>query len=167
VSDTVIDNHWFQNLEQKNGQITFVRVDSDTTDNLVQKDEEKESVLSDEEQTKIKGLFEAVKGEGEALSTVFIKPLSPQAPPVQITKPEFMRRMKEMQQMQGMGLGDMPESFNIVVNSNHPLVADKLMNATDNKDELTKYLYNLALLNHGMLKGNQLSEFIEKSYEFL
>ena len=86
-----------------------------------------------------------------------------------ITRPEFMRRMKEMQMMQGMNLGDMPDSHNIIVNTNHPLISDKLLSKikADKKERFAKYLYDLARLNQNMLKGEELSEFIKTSVEFL
>jgi len=168
VFDHVIDNHFIQHLEQKLGDVTFVRVDSDVPENLVQKDEEAESVLSEKEQEKVKGLFEGALGE-ENKSRIQMKALSPTAHPVVITKPEFMRRMMEMQAMQGMENNGMPDMYNVVVNSNHPLVAEKLVNmrSADKKEKFAIYLYNLARLNQHMLKGEELSEFIEESIEFL
>lgn len=163
--DTVLDNHWMQHLEYRSELgFTFVRVDSDTADNLVQKDEERVSVLSEKEQETVKGLFqEAAKLHIGA--TVQLSPLSPDEQPVVVTKPEFMRRMKEMQAMHGMaGLGDFPDSFNIVVNSNHPIIATKLLNAAA-PNELTEYLVNLALLQQGMLRGEGLTNFVQKTLE--
>ncbi|MEL6988473.1 MAG: molecular chaperone HtpG, partial [Bacteroidota bacterium] len=167
VFDHILDNHFLQTLEQKVGDITFVRVDSETSDNLIQKDETTESVLSEKEQEKVKGIFEtAVKDSG---GTIALKALSPEDHPVLITKPEFMRRMKEMQELQGMKLGDMPEMFNVVINTNHPLVADKMtkMRSQEKKDEFAKYLFDLARLNQSMLKGKELTDFINRSIEFM
>ena len=165
--DTIIDNHFMQHLEYKLGDITFVRVDSDIASNLVQKNEKMESVLSEKEEQKIKELFESKVSK--AGSTVELKPLSPEDQPVVITKPEFMRRMKEMQALQGMKMEGMPESYNIVVNTNHPLVAEKLvkMRSEEKKEDFVKHLYNLALLNQGMLKGSELTSFINKSIDYL
>ncbi len=167
VFDNVIDNHFMQQMEYKMGGITFVRVDSDTVDNLVQKDETKESVLSEDQQNQVKAVFEKVAEEPG--STVVLKALSPDSQPVTITRPEFMRRMKEMQALQGMQFGELPDSVNVVVNSNHPLVANKLAEEKDEKKqaEVATYLYELALLNQNMLKGAKLTEFINKSLEFL
>ncbi len=165
--DTVIDNHFIQHLEQKLGNVTFVRVDSDTADNLVQKDEVTESVLSEKEQEKVKILFEAkVKEPG---ATVSLKALSPEDMPIMITRPEFMRRMKEMQSMQGMGMGNLPDSYNVVVNTNHDLISNKLlkMKKEEKKNDLVEHLVNLAMLNQGMLKGASLTNFITKSIDFL
>ncbi len=165
--DNIIDNHFVQTLESKLGDVTFVRVDSDTVDNLVQKDETKESVLNEKEQEKILELFKATVTETGA--SVDMKALSPNDMPVVITRPEFMRRMKEMQALQGMGMEGFPDSYNVVVNSNHPLVAEKLlkMRSAEKKTEFTNYLYNLARLNQGMLKGKELTTFINTSLDFL
>ncbi len=167
IFDNVIDNHFMQHLEQKLGNITFVRVDSDTVDNLVQKDEQTDSVLSEEEQNTVKSIFEKVVADKG--STVITKALSPEDQPVTITRPEFMRRMKEMQSLQGMNFGDFPDSVNVVVNSNHPLVAQKLLGEDDDskQQEVADYLYKLAMLNQQMLKGAALTEFINKSLNFL
>ena len=164
--DTVLDNHWMQHLEYRSELgFTFVRVDSDTADNLVQKEEERTSVLSEKEQETVKGLFqEAAKQHIGA--TVQLSPLSPDEQPVIVTKPEFMRRMKEMQAMHGMaGLGDFPDSFNLVVNSNHPIIATKLLSTEDaaSQADLTEYLVNLALLQQGMLRGEGLTNFVQKT----
>ena len=167
VMDNVIDNHFMQQLEYKMQGITFVRVDSDTVDNLVQKDEKKESVLSEEQQKTVKEIFE--KAVTEAGGTVVLKALSPESQPVAITRPEFLRRMKEMQALQGNQFGEFPDSFNVVVNSNHPLVAGKLLEEKDEsaRAEMAEYLYKLALLDQGMLKGSNLTAFINKSLAFL
>ena len=166
--DKVIDNHFMQQLEQKMGDLTFVRVDSDTADNLVQKDEKMDSVLSDKDQEKVKTLFTESIGDLKG-GTIELKALSPEDHPVMITKPEFMRRMKEMQRMQGMNMGgDMPEYHNVVINSNHPLVADKLLKMRgEKKESFANYLHKLALLNQDMLKGEELSAFVKKSIEFM
>ena len=165
--DNVIDNHFMQHMESKLGDVTFVRVDSDTADNLVQKDEVTESVLNEKEQEKVKVLFESkVTTPGASIT---LKALSPDDLPVQITRPEFMRRMKEMQSMQGMGMEGFPDSYNVVVNTNHPLVAEKLlkMRSEDKKEDFVTHLYDLARLNQGMLQGAELSAFVNKSLEFL
>ncbi|MDH3649467.1 MAG: molecular chaperone HtpG, partial [Saprospiraceae bacterium] len=167
VMDHVIDNHFMQNLEHKLENTVFVRVDSDTMDQLVQKDESSESVLSESEQEKVKSLFEEVLKESG--HQVQLKPLSTEGHPVVITKPEFMRRMREMQALQGMGGADFPESSNVVINSNHPLIATKLlkMRSVDKKKDFVKYLYDLARLNQQMLTGSELTSFIDRSLEFV
>ncbi len=165
--DNIIDNHFMQHMEHKGTDITFVRVDSDVVDNLVQKDETKESVLSEKEQEKVLGLFK--DNIGDASANVEVKALSPDDQPVVITKPEFMRRMKEMQALQGMQTGAFPDMYNVIVNGNHPLVAEKLlkMRSEDKKKDFVQHLYNLAMLNQGMLKGSALTSFINSSLEYL
>ncbi|MEY3368630.1 MAG: hypothetical protein RI973_1785 [Bacteroidota bacterium] len=166
--DTMIDAHFMQHLEYKAGDITFVRVDSETLDNLVQKDEKKESILSDKQQEQVKTVFESLV-KGKTGQTVMLTPLSPDDQPVLITRPEFLRRMKEMQAMNGGGFGDMGDMYNIVVNSNHPLIVEKLVKLEDEeqKTALGRHLLNLALLSQGMLKGAELTAFLKKSLEFL
>ena len=167
MDNPAIDSHFIQHLEMKAGGITFVRVDSDTADNLVQKDEKIESVLTEKEQEAVKNVFaEVVTTEG---ATVDLKALSPNDQPVQITRAEFMRRMKEMSQFSTMpGMGDMPDSYKVVVNTNHPLVAEKMVNADADKQKATaEYLFQVALIQQGMLKGKELSAFVEKSLQML
>jgi molecular chaperone HtpG len=171
VFDNIIDAHFMQHLEYKLKDVTFVRVDSDTVDNLVQKDEKQESVLSEKEQETVKTVFEALVKDKKGPS-VTLKPLSPNDQPVQITRPEFMRRMKDMQALGGggmMAMGDFGDMYNVVVNTNHPFVAEKLLKATEGEERnnLGKHLLDLALLNQGMLKGAELSAFVKKSLEFL
>ncbi len=167
MMDQIIDSHWMQHLEHKMEKVTFVRVDSDIADNLVQKEETAESVLSEKEQEKVKSLFETVLPDNK--NSITLKAMSPEVHPVVITRPEFMRRMKEMQALQGMGMDAFPDSYNIVVNSNHPLIAEKLVNmrSPEKKEKFAKYLYDLARLNQHMLKGDEMSAFIEESIEFL
>ena len=157
-----------QHLEQKGSDITFVRVDSDTVDNLVQKDEVRESVLSEKEQGRVEEIFKSILPESGG-PHLDMKALSPNDYPVVITRPEFMRRMTEMQQMQGMGGADMPQFYNVVVNTNHPMVAEKLirMKGKERKEKFASYLYDLARLNQGMLKGEEMSSFIQNSLEFV
>ncbi len=164
---TVLDNHFMQSLESKGQELTFIRVDSDTVDNLVQKDEVTASVLSEKEEESVKTVFKTVVGEKGG--NVETKALSPDDQPIIITKPEFMRRMKEMQAMQGMGgMANFPDTYNVVVNTNHPLVADKILNGKEEEQQdLAKYLYDLALLNQNMLKGADLTSFINKSLTFI
>ena len=168
VMNNVVDNHFMQTIETKYDKVTFVRVDSETADKLVQKDEEKESVLSEKQQEKLKEIFETSLGELQG-GAIEMRALSPDDHPVMITRPEFMRRMKEMQMMQGMQFGDMPDSHNVVINTNHELIAQKLvaMKSADKKERFSKYLYDLARLNQNMLKGEELSNFIKTSIEFI
>ncbi len=119
--DNVIDNHLISFLEQKLSGIHFKRVDADTVDKLIDKDEVIESVLSESEQTIVKELFEKVIDPNAA--TVVLTPLSPDDTAVSITKPEFMRRMKEMSHLNGMDFAaSMPDQYNLVINTNHPAI---------------------------------------------
>ncbi len=164
----VIDNHFIQQLEYKLDKMTFVRVDSDTPDQLIQKDESNESLLNEKDQEKVKELFGGlIPGKEHQL---ILRPMSTETHPVLITRPEFMRRMQEMQVMQGMGgVGMMEDHYQVIINSNHPLIAEKLMNmrSQEKKEKFAAYLLRLAKLNQGMLKGEEMSSFIKDSIEFL
>ena len=168
VFDQIIDNHFIQHIEQKGDNILFVRVDSDTTDNLVQKEESVESVLTEKEEEKVKKLFEDVlKDTGNSIQ---LKGMSKEDHPVVITRPEFMRRMQDMQRLQGMGeMANMPGFHNLIVNANHPLISEKLlkMRGEDKKEDFVKYLYDLARLNQQMLSGEELNTFINRSLQFV
>jgi molecular chaperone HtpG len=164
VMDTVLDNHWMQHLEYKSGQgFTFARIDSDTLDNLVQKEEAITSVLSETEIATVKSVFEGVTKSTPG-THIDCKAMSPEDAPVVITRPEFMRRMKEMQALHGAG-DSFPDSINVVINTNHPLVAQKLVQTEgeESRNQLAQYLYDIALLQQGMLKGSDLTRFVEKS----
>lgn len=164
--DTVLDNHWMQHLEYRsNLDLVFVRIDSDTVDKLVQKEEQTASVLSEQEVEQVKTVFEKTVGDNPSGIRVECSALAPDDLPVTITRPEFLRRMKEMQALHGMGGGDFLDAYNVVVNTNHPLVATKLVK-TENADEqagLAQYLYEVALLQQGMLRGEALTKFVEKT----
>ncbi len=166
MNEPLLDGHFMQHLEYRGKtDMLFVRVDSDTVDNLVQKDEKTESVLSEKEVESVKKLFETVVTEKGA--KVEVKALSPDDQPVVITRPEFLRRMKEMQQMQFGGM-DLFDSYQVVVNSNHPVVAQKLASGDESaQKDLASYLFQLALLNQGMLKGDKLTEFVSRSLSFI
>ena len=166
VLEHAIDAPFIQGLEQKEDKITFVRVDSATADQLVQKDEEKESLLSEEETTTVTTLFSGLVGEK---GTVEVKPLDTSDAAVQIVKPEFMRRMKEMQMLQGMDASMFPDMFNVVVNANNPIVKEHILGNEDEaaRTENAKHLYQLALLSQQMLTGKDLKEFIDRSTKLL
>lgn len=164
--DTVLDNHWMQHIEYKaETGLVFVRIDSDTIDKLVQKDEKRESVLSEAETETVKKVFEGISSKD---GRVECSALAPDDQPVVIVRPEFMRRMKEMQSLQGMGMGDFPDMYNVVVNTNHPLIAQKLVTEQEADQKiLAQYLYDLALLQQGMLRGEALTYFINKTLSTL
>ena len=168
--ETIIDNGFINQMEMKWENVSFTRVDSDIADNLIDKQEGAiESVLSKEEETKLKELFEVKVPELNI--TVEVKGLSVDAPPVVATRPEFMRRMKDMAAMQG-GMGafyaGMPDEVNLTVNGNHPVYKNILAEAEKNKQEkLVQNLADLALLSQGLLKGNSLTSFINRSVEMM
>lgn len=167
--DTLIDNHFMQHIEYKGGDITFVRVDSDTVDNLVQKDEKRESVLTENEQKQVQETFEKVTKSNTSVKVELV-PLAADDQPVQITRNEFMRRMSEMRQFQQMDFGGaFPEMYNLIVNTNHPLIADKLLkiNSDSDKENFAQYLVDLAQVSQGMLKGADLTAFVKRSLEFM
>ena len=162
--DTIIDNHFVNLLESKMEKVQFKRVDADTMHNLIPKDEVIESVLSEDQQKKLKELFEGqVKDVGAQIE---LKPLSPNDAPVTIIRNEFMRRMKDMQALGGQSfMGEMPDSYTLVVNTNHDLTGKILKKKGDNRGKLTKQLADLALLSQNMLKGEALTEFVSRSFE--
>lgn len=160
-----IDAPFIQSLEQKEG-MTFVRVDSATPDQLVQKDEEKELLLSEEEQTTVKDLFTAVVAEK---GNVELKPMDTTDAPVQIVRNEFMRRMKEMQQLQGQDTSMFPDMYNVVVNANNPVVKEQILNNEDeaSRTENATHLYQLALLSQQLLSGADLKAFVDRSVKMM
>ena len=167
--DSPIISHLLQKMEGEKEKISFVRVDSDQVDNLIKKDEEKVSKLSDEEKEKLKGDFERVIPKEKY--TIQMEAMDSDAAPLLITQPEFMRRMKEMQQTGGggmFGMGNMPEMYNLVVNTNHPLISDILNTKTEKKqDRLIKHSLDLARLSQNLLKGEELTNFVKRSFEMV
>ena len=167
--DSPIVSHLIQKLETTKQNISFARVDADHIDNLIKKDEEQISKLSEEEKETLKADLEKVVPAEKY--TVQLEAMDSNASPFMITQPEFMRRMKEMQQAGGGGMamfGGMPEMYNLVVNTNHPLVSDILTTKTDKKKErLIKQSLDLARLSQGLLKGEELTNFVKRSYEMI
>lgn len=167
--DSPIISHLLQKMETEKEKISFVRVDADHVDNLIKKDEDKISKLSDEEKEKLKSDFEKVVPKEKY--TVQLESMDSDAAPLIITQPEFMRRMKEMQQTGGggmFGMGNMPEMYNLVVNTNHPLISDILNTKTAKKQErLIKQSLDLAKLSQNLLKGEELTAFIKRSFEMV
>ncbi|HQW11344.1 MAG TPA: molecular chaperone HtpG [Saprospiraceae bacterium] len=166
--DQVIDNHFIQQLEYKNQEVTFKRVDSDVVEHLIENEDAAVEVLTDSEKEKVTGIFKNVTGK--SMAQVEVKSLGSEDQPVVIVKPEFMRRMTEMQMMSGMGqMGGMPEMFTVVVNANNPIIADQLLKESDaaSQEKLAKYLYDLARLSQQMLTGQELSQFIKTNLERL
>ena len=168
--DSPIVSHLIQKLESSKEKISFTRVDGDHIDNLIKKDDTKISKLSDEEKTKLDELLKEVVPSEKFM--VQLEPMDSNAAPFIITQPEFMRRMKEMQQTGGgggmFGMGNMPEMFNLVVNTNSELVGDILNTKTRKKQErLINQSLDLARLSQGLLKGEELTNFIKRSYEMI
>ncbi|UJH68018.1 molecular chaperone HtpG [Allomuricauda sp. SCSIO 65647] len=170
LMDSPIVSHLMQKLETTKEKISFTRVDADHIDNLIKKEDTAISKLSDEEKDKLKGEIEKVVGEKSAY-TIQLEAMDSSAQPFIITEPEFMRRMKEMQQTGGggmLGMGNMPDMFNLIVNTNHELVGQILNTKTAKKRErLINQSLDLARLSKGLLKGEELTSFINRSYEMI
>jgi len=166
--DSPIVSHLMQKLETTKENISFARVDADHIDNLIKKDETVISKLSDEEKTQLDELLKEVVPSEKFM--VQLEAMDSNASPFMITQPEFMRRMKEMQQTGGgmFGMGNMPEMYNLVVNTNHELVGEILNTKTKKKQErLINQSLDLARLSQGLLKGEELTNFIKRSYEMI
>ena len=159
--------HWISKMEQANEGVSFARVDADTLDKLIQKDEEIPSKLSKEEEDELKPLFEEVLDKQKF--NVNFESMDSSDAPIIITQPEFIRRMKEQQAMGGGGFyGAFPETYNVVVNANHEKISDVLNTKTKkSKDRKVKQLTDIALLSQGMLKGEALNAFIQRSIELV
>ena len=160
--DALIDQHFIQQLEYKQSDVVFKRVDADTIDKLIEKENEQASVLTKDEEEKVKQLFTETINDTKVI--VEVKALAPDEMPVQITRSEFMRRMAEMSKHGGgqfAFMGEMPEQYNLVVNANHASIQTVLKAAQS--QEKIKQLYDLALLAQGMLKGKALTDFIQRS----
>ena len=167
--DSPIVSHFIQKLEGSKENIQFVRVDSDHIDNLIKKDEDKISKLSDEEKETLKPLIE--ESIPKETYTVQLESMDSSANPFIITQPEFMRRMKEMQASGGggmMGMGNFPDMYNLVVNTNNELVGKILSTKTKKKQEaLIKQAFDLAKLSQNLLHGEELTKFIKRSFELI
>ena len=167
--DSPIVGHLLQKLEQEDDKLGFVRVDSDHIDKLIVKDEPQLSKLSDEQKESLKPMIENVVPKEQY--TVQLEAMDSEAAPFMITQPEFMRRMKEMQQTGGGGgmfAGGFPDMYQLVVNVNHPLVSQILETKTKKKQErLIKQSLDLARLSQSLLKGEELTAFIQRSFDMI
>ncbi|WP_291142585.1 molecular chaperone HtpG [Flavobacterium sp. UBA7680] len=166
--DSPIISHLIQKIEGDNSELTFVRVDSDHVDNLIKKDENTISKLSDEEKATLKTSLEAYIPKAYSVQ---LEAMDSQAAPFIITQPEFMRRMKEMSQTGGggmFGMGNMPEMYNLVVNTNSDL-ASSILNTEDktHQEHLVKQALDLAKLSQNLLKGEALTAFVKRSFEMI
>ena len=170
LMDSPIVAHLMQKLETSKEKISFARVDADHLDKLIQKEDTQISKLSDAEKDSLKEQLNTVLGKGSPY-TVQLEAMDSDAAPFMITEPEFMRRMKEMQQTGGggmFGMGNMPEMYNLVVNTNHPLVGEILGTKTEKKrTRLINQSLDLARLSKGLLKGEELTAFIKRSYDMV
>jgi molecular chaperone HtpG len=167
--DSPIISHLIQKIEGDNNTMTFVRVDSDHIDNLIKKEETSISKMSDEEKESLKTVLEGFVPKQKY--SVQMEALDSNAAPFIITQPEFMRRMKEMSQSGGggmFGMGNMPEMYNLVVNTNSDL-ASNILNTTDKsaQESLVKQALDLAKLSQNLLKGEELTAFVKRSFELI
>ena len=168
--DSPIISHLIQKMETSQEKISFARVDGDHIDNLIKKDEEAISKLSDQEKETLKTfLTDTIPAEK---FSVQLEAMDSKSNPFIITEPEFMRRMKEMQQNGGgggmFGMGNMPDMYNLIVNTNHELVTEILNTKTVKKKErLVNQALDLAKLSKGLLKGEDMTAFINRSYEMI
>ena len=164
--DSPIIPHLIQKLESKNDKIKFSRVDSDTLENLIKKDDQVVSKLSDEEKDKLKPMIETAVSEDKY--TVQLEPLDSKSLPFMLAQPEFMRRMKDMQQTGGGGMGNMPDMYSLIVNTNHELVSKILNTRTEKKrNSLIKQSVDLAKLSQNTLTGKELTDFINRSIDLI
>jgi len=167
--DSPLVSHLIQKYEQDDNKLKFARVDSDSLDKLIPKDEEVPALLSEEQTKTLKETIEKVVADKSY--TVQVENLDSAEAPFTVTVPEFMRRMKEMSQTGGggmMGMGDMPDMYNLVVNANHPL-ASRILEEKDEtrQKELVEKAKNLALLSQNLLHGEALTRFVESGFEQL
>lgn len=167
--DSPIISHLIQKIEGDNSGMTFVRVDSDHIDNLIKKEETTISKLSEEEQTNLKTVLETIVPKQNY--SVQLEAMDSQAAPFIITQPEFMRRMKEMSQSGGggmFGMGNMPEMYNLVVNTNSDLATTILTTEDKSAQEsLVKQALDLAKLSQNLLKGEALTAFVKRSFDMI
>ena len=167
--DSPIVSHLIQKLESDNENLTFVRVDSDHIENLIKKEDTSISKLSDEEKEKLKTVVESIAPKPNY--SVQLEALDSSSSPFIITQPEFMRRMKEMSQSGGggmFGMSNMPEMYNLVVNTNSDL-ANNIVNTDDKQHQeyLVKQALDLAKLSLNLLKGEDLTAFVKRSFELI
>lgn len=168
VLDNVLDSHFINQIERKFEKTKFARVDSDTIDKLIRKDDELPSKLSEEQKKTLQPIIE--KQVNKERFAVQFESLSETEQPMMITQNEWMRRMRDMQAIGGGNdyFGGMPESYNLVVNSNHPLIGKLLEEKDEEKqNKLTKQLTDLALLSQSLLKGEELTKFIKRSVDLI
>jgi len=169
LMDGILDSHFINTLEQKLADSSFARVDANTVDKLIVKEEQElPSKLDEKQQEAVKAVFE--KKVDKKRFEITFESRSETDSPVVITQNEFMRRMKEMNAVGGggmMGLGDLPDSFSLVVNSNHPLIATLPEKAEAEQEKTISQLYDLARLSKNLLTGKELNDFVKRSLEII
>ena len=167
ILDSPIISHLIQKLETSNEKIKFTRVDADVVDKLIQKDEKEVSKLNDKEKEKLKNIVEETVPKEKY--TVQLEAIDSNSAPFVITLPEFMRRMKEMQQSGGNGMfGNMPEMYNLIVNVNNPICSEILNSKSKaKKEKLINQSLDLAKLSQNLLKGEELTSFIKRSFDLI
>ena len=164
--DSPIISHLIQKFESKKEKVKFTRVDSDALENLINNEDNKVSKLNDEEKEKLKPMIEDVVSEEKY--TVQLEPMDSNSLPFMLAQPEFMRRMKDMQQSGGGAMGSFPEMYTLIVNTNHELIGKILNTRTENKRKrLIKQSIDLAKLSQSTLKGEELTEFIKRSIDLI
>lgn len=169
LMNSPIDSHFIQHLENKLENTSLKRVDSDVISKLIQKDENFEHILSEEQTVKVKEVFE--KAIAKPNMSVEIESLKPDELPVTITMDEFMRRMKDMAKTGGGAMsfyGSMPDHYKVAINANHPLIT-RIANSEDEAEQtmLSKQAFDLALLSQGLLTGAELTEFVNRSVSLI
>jgi len=167
LMDSPIDSHFISHLEQKLDKTSLKRVDADVVDKLIKKDDAPAHVLTEEQSTKVKEIFD--KAIGKPAYRVELESLNPEELPVTVTMDEFMRRMKDMAKMGGgMGFyGSMPDNYKVVVNANHKLISRILEADEQSQGQLAKQAFDLALLSQGLLTGAELTEFVTRSVSLI
>ncbi|MGZ5286492.1 MAG: molecular chaperone HtpG, partial [Flavisolibacter sp.] len=168
LMNSPIDNHFMQHLEMKLEKTSFKRVDADVLDKLIEKEEQSKHQLTEDESSKLKEIFE--KAISNPNMKVEVESLSADELPVTITMEEWMRRMKDMARMGGGGMnfyGSLPDTYKVAINGNHPLVTKILGAEGDQQTALAKQVYDLALLSQGMLKGSELTAFVQRSVNLI
>ena len=167
VLDSPIISHLIQKIETSNDKITFSRVDADVIDKLIKKENEEISKLNDKEKEKLKKIIE--ESVPKEKYTVQLESMDSSSAPFVITFPEFMRRMKEMQQSGGNNMfGNMPEIYNLIINVNNPINSEILKSKSkEKKERLIKQSLDLAKLSQNLLKGEDLTSFIKRSIDLI
>ncbi len=163
IMNSPIENHFMQHLEMKLDKVSFKRVDADVLDKLIEKEDAAKHQLTEDETKQLKEVFE--KAISNSNMKVEVESLSAEELPVTITMEEWMRRMKDMAKMGG-GMnfyGSLPDTYKVAVNGNHKLISKILQSDDEHKVTLAKQAFDLALLSQGLLKGADLTAFVERS----